>query len=181
MTEYMTVAQAVEVLGPRAAKILSEHGVKAVRVYPATAVRAITRPGQGARTDCAPTGDLAKIAAATPSPASLAIARHILTRAGGDPSVAGPLAAWADHARLVGDRHRRVFVAADGRLVAEARYTRGGPGRPGGAYITQVADEADRDVLHALSTTATVPLRRRHGPVVEVTYSQACISAVPTR
>ena len=47
-------------------------------------------------------------------------ARDVMERAGGDPGNAGPLAAWAEDARLRRDWQRLgVIVAYDGTLVAE--------------------------------------------------------------
>lgn len=55
MTEWLTVEQVAERLGgigpKRAANIMSEHGIRSVRMYPANALDKIQRPGQGARTD----------------------------------------------------------------------------------------------------------------------------------
>lgn len=54
MSEWLTVQQVAERLGvaeKRAANILSEHGIRSVRLYPAAAVDTIERPGQGARID----------------------------------------------------------------------------------------------------------------------------------
>ena len=47
-------------------------------------------------------------------------ARDVMERAGGDPGNAGPLAAWAEDARLHRDWQRLgVIVAYDGTLIAE--------------------------------------------------------------
>ena len=47
-------------------------------------------------------------------------ARDVMERAGGDPGNAGPLAAWAEDARLHRDWARLgVIVSYDGTLIAE--------------------------------------------------------------
>lgn len=54
MTEYLTVEEVAARLGvnpKRATNLMSEYGVKAVRVYRADEVARVRPPGQGARTD----------------------------------------------------------------------------------------------------------------------------------
>ena len=54
MTKYLTVTEVaarLRVNPKRAANLLSENGIKAIRVYPADKVAQVHPPGQGARTD----------------------------------------------------------------------------------------------------------------------------------
>jgi hypothetical protein len=99
-------------------------------------------------------------------------ARAVFRRAEGDPDRAGALAAWAQAAQAEPNSRRRVLVAEDGTLVAEARHV---PGRVGAAYITSVADQRDADLVKLEVGLAAAQLGRRYGQsVIVVTYSDVC-------
>lgn len=52
--KWLTVDEVAEFYGitpASARRLLSDNGIKHVRVYPTNEVKAIPRPGQGARTD----------------------------------------------------------------------------------------------------------------------------------
>lgn len=98
-------------------------------------------------------------------------ARAAFERAGGDPGRSGPLAAWAEQARRVGDPRVGVIVAETGEVLAETR-------RPwrnqGTSYVVAVTHETDSAQTARESGLATEALRRAHGPTIHVRYSEVC-------
>src|SRR5580765_8068989 len=104
-------------------------------------------------------------------------AAKIFRDAGGDPANSAPLAAWAAAHRPGNDQWLRVIVAADGRILAEARYV---PGRVGASYITRVMYDRDRDLIgREMQLTRGTLGRRAETTAIVVTFSQACLGAGP--
>lgn len=103
-------------------------------------------------------------------------ARAVLERAGGDPDVAGPLAAWAQSAHAYGDPQVGVVVARDGVVVASTRHTPAGPTSPGATYVRDVVYDGDTDQIgRELGLALTVLARRRpDAPLIYVRYSEVC-------
>ncbi|MGH3503875.1 MAG: helix-turn-helix domain-containing protein [Nocardioidaceae bacterium] len=104
-------------------------------------------------------------------------ARQALADAGGDPSVAGALAAWADDAKQTKDLRAGVIVAEDGEIVAETRYTPATPSTPGAAYVT--GEDSKRWGLRGNQVgIALGQIRQQTGRrLIHVTYSEVCQGA----
>lgn len=99
-------------------------------------------------------------------------AELVLRQAGGDPALAGPLAAWAQDAHRVGDTRRGVIVAETGAILAETRYVPSTVGSGGATYVTSGALE-----FYELGM-AIGKIERQHGArCIHVTFSQVCLGA----
>ena len=98
-------------------------------------------------------------------------ARVAFERAGGDPDRSGPLAAWAEQARRVGDPRVGVIVAETGEILAQTRHC---PGRVGASYIVTVTHAADGHLIGREVGLAVGGFTRAHGPAIDVRYSDVC-------
>lgn len=99
-------------------------------------------------------------------------ARAVITRAGGDPDIAGPLARWAASIQGTQDMAAGVILGQDGTILAHTR--RGG--RPvAAAYVTEVTDPANADLVRLEAGLAAAALARTTGQgTIQVTYSDVC-------
>lgn len=100
-------------------------------------------------------------------------ARKVMDDAGGLPSLAGPLAEWAEAAHRNPDPARGVIVSAAGELLAETRHSQ----RPVGSatYVTRVLaanHDAVAEATNREAGLALAALRRITGtPAIHVRYS----------
>ena len=101
-------------------------------------------------------------------------ARDVFSTAGGDPALAGPLAAWAQETRESGrDRDNpRAIVAEDGTIVATAHRV----GRdPSAWYIDETEQTTEWGVASVVTDMALGAIKRAIGQrVIEVSASDVC-------
>ena len=96
-------------------------------------------------------------------------ARAVFTRAGGEPDNSTALAAWAEQAHAAGDERVGVVITEAGEIVAHTRRDRNR--RVSATYVTS-GPQKNRELGLALSA-----LRKAHGPVIPVRYSEVCQGA----
>lgn len=115
----------------------------------------------------------------TASPYFAAKAAAVIIKAGGDPALSGPLAAWAQDQRAAGpDRQVGVLVASDGRLLAATRRTDYDPICATASYVTEMLDTSDDRVVGREVGLAAGQLRYTTGlGVIHVTTSDVCLGA----
>lgn len=112
----------------------------------------------------------------TTHPYFTAKAREVFYRAGGDPDLSGPLAAWAEEARNINDPHRGVVVAEDGEILATTFLARS----PGGVSAWYIDAEAvkryrtDLSVVDMAMGRITYATGKR---AVHITMSDVCTGA----
>ena len=110
-------------------------------------------------------------------PYFIAKARDAFTRAGGDPDMSGPLAEWAQTARVAGDSRVGVGVAQDGQIIARTRHTPGTGTTCGGTYVYD-CPPVTSGKFGLILDMAMGHLSREHGqPMIHVKYSDVCQGA----
>lgn len=106
---------------------------------------------------------------------TLANARAVFARAGGDPDNAIALAEWGDEVLHTRDMSIGVIVASDGRILADTKRQTGGVGA---SYVTTTYLPDTADLIGTEVAVAAATLRRITGRhTLHVTYSQVCTGA----